>query len=344
MTTDYSVFGILNFEQFEKFCKRFHIDSKEIKTNFDGWRKLILYTEERVFLFPRDPRGVEWLDTEISAYEFLNDYANLPIPKFIDRIKDKEISFYEFAEVSRLKGMPYSKLEDKIDIQEVTKMQLNLANLFALWHNIPVQKLPQKIIQRDIFDPNLYEFEIKLLNPATTKVASDFAYQKIQEYAKLHQIKHPSLWDESIRKKWGRIIQEIVSLDDVLLHGDIHEDQILVHSEENLEITGILDWETVWVGNPIWEFNFFEWGFGIWKWWDSFLDIRKIIWKEYQKKRNLKLITVEGLSLIYTIFEFLIVLRPNTSLGKLIGKDIEESARKCIERLVRITERIEKEI
>ncbi|MHA1198030.1 MAG: phosphotransferase family protein [Candidatus Heimdallarchaeaceae archaeon] len=343
METDYSVFGVLNLEQFEKFCKRFQIDSKDIKANFDGWRKLVLYTEERVFLFPRDPRGVEWLDTEITAYEILNKYSNLPIPKFVERIEDEDISFYEFAEVSRLAGISYSKLEEKIDIQEVTNLQVNLVNLFAFWHNIPIQQLPLKITQRNIFDPSRYEFEIKLLNPATTKEALSYAYQKLLEYSKQHQIDITVFSEESAMKKWEEIISEIVSLDDVLLHGDIHEDQILVRSKENMEITGILDWETVWIGNPIWEFNFFEWGYGIWKWWDNFLDIRRIIWKEYQEKRNLKLITDEGLSLIYTIFEFLIVLRPDTSLRKLIGKDVEESAKKCIERLVKITKRIEKE-
>ena len=34
-------------------------------------------------------------------------------------------------------------------------------------------------------------------------------------------------------------------MDNVLLHGDIHEDQILVQSDRDLEVTGILDWETL---------------------------------------------------------------------------------------------------
>ncbi len=343
MEVDYSVFGVLNFEQLEKFSKRFSINPKDIRANFDGWRKLVLYSEDRVFIFPRDPRGVEWLETEISAYEFLNKYSDLPIPKLKERISDSEISYYEFAEVSRLKGVPYSKLEDNISEQNVTELQVNLANLFSLWHNISIQEIPSKIAKRQIFDPSLYEFEIKLLDSTSTVEAFDYVYQKIIDYSKQHYIQHSILLEESTRKNWEKIILEIVSLNSILLHGDIHEDQILVKSEENMKITGILDWETVWIGNPIWEFNFFEWGFGIWKWWENFSDIRRVIWKEYLEKRNLKLATLEGLNLIYTIFEFLRVLKSNTSLQKLIGKDKEESARKCVERLVKITEKIKDE-
>ncbi len=143
-----SVFAILNFEQFERFCTKFNIDPTEVKTNFDGWRKLVIYTKDRVFLFPRDPRGVEWLNVEILTYKFLNKIENLPIPKFISRTKDNDISFYEFAEVTRLKGIPYSKIENKIEFSNVLELQINLAQLFSIWHDISLNNIPKTISPR----------------------------------------------------------------------------------------------------------------------------------------------------------------------------------------------------
>ena len=101
MEIDNSIFGVLNTDQLEKFCATTIVNPSDLQANFDGWRKLVLFTDERVFLFPRDPRGVEWLDVELTTYEFLNQFDNIPIPKFISRFKDKEISYYEFGEAHK---------------------------------------------------------------------------------------------------------------------------------------------------------------------------------------------------------------------------------------------------
>jgi aminoglycoside phosphotransferase (APT) family kinase protein len=47
-----------------------------------------------------------------------------------------------------------------------------------------------------------------------------------------------------------------------LVHGDIHEDQLLA---DGGELTGILDWETARVDHPFWDFDFGEWGTGLWR-------------------------------------------------------------------------------
>jgi aminoglycoside phosphotransferase (APT) family kinase protein len=48
----------------------------------------------------------------------------------------------------------------------------------------------------------------------------------------------------------------------VLVHGDIHEDQLLALDGQ---LTGILDWETVRIDHPFWDFDFAEWGTGLWR-------------------------------------------------------------------------------
>lgn len=344
MDVDYAVFGVLNYEQLDKFCKLTGVQSQDIRANFDGWRKLILFTEERVFLFPRDPNGVEWLDIELTTYEFLNNLKTLPIPRFIKRFNVPDISFYEFAEVSRLKGIAYSKIEDNLTLEQLLRIQTSLVRLFSIWHNIPLKEIPSAITQRKIYDPERYEFEIKLLSVETWEEAFNFVYNQILKYIRENNLNQfDILSEEETMKLWKNSIREIVALNHVLLHGDIHEDQILVATKDNLEITGILDWETVRVDNPIWEFNFGEWGFGIWKWWENFPEIRRRIWREYLDGRNTDLSSFEGLNLIYTLFEFLITFNPQMNLATLISKNQQESTKKCLERLIETTKRMKEE-
>ncbi len=111
-----------------------------------------------------------------------------------------------------------------------------------------------------------------------------------------------------------------------------------------MKITGILDWETVMYGHPIWEFNFFEWGIKIWKWWEYFSDFRRDMWKTYLERRRIVLSSLEGLDLFYTLSEFLILLRPKSTLQKLISTDKHSSLKLCLEKIVKITEGLVNEL
>jgi aminoglycoside phosphotransferase (APT) family kinase protein len=336
MTLDKCIYGVLNLQQLEYFCKRFNLTPTQIKTNFDGWRKVILYTEDRVFVFPRDPSVIEWLDVEIAAYELLSNYKNLPVPFLLERVRDERISYYEFAVVSRLKGLAYSKYEKDITLDKVEKMLKNLAELFALWHEIPLQEIPPKIRERSIYDESIYQWELKILNLSTMKEAFDFAFKELTRYIKENkENSFESLITESTKNLWEGCLREIVSLEPVFLHSDIHEDQILIETLENMKITGILDWETVRVGNPVWEFNFFEWGYGIWDWRKNFNELRRKMWKIYLDKRGIKLDNYEGLNVFYALSEFL------KSLNKPIANH-ENSIILSLESLVEITKELKK--
>ncbi|MCE7739211.1 MAG: aminoglycoside phosphotransferase family protein [Candidatus Heimdallarchaeota archaeon] len=337
MEIDNSVYGVLNYQQLENFCERMSINAENLKANFDGWRKLILYSDDKVFLFPRDPRGVKWLDIEIQAYEVLNEFNDIPVPVLFERVKDDTISYYEFAMVSRLKGTAYSKFEPELPISSVTKMLQNLANLFASWHNIPLESIPQKIKERELFDPKLYEWEIKTLNHATLKESLSSTYRILEDYLNKqgHELGKELLSKDTV-DLWLYCLEEVVALSPVFLHSDIHEDQILIDSEENMKITGILDWETARIGNPVWEFNFFEWGYGIWKWRENFNDFRRMMWNTYLSKRKINLESLEGLNLFYALSEFL------RSLDAPIAKN-DESIDLSLLSLTEVTQKIRKE-
>ena len=156
MDVDSNVYGILNYEQLERFCKRMKIKPSSLKANFDGWRKLVLISDNKVFLFPRDPQGVEALDLEATAYEIMNEHPELPVPKFIERVKELEISYYEFIVISHLEGIAYSKLEKEVNAEDVKRMLSNLAEIFAQYHSMPLDNIPAKIHDSTIFNIQRY--------------------------------------------------------------------------------------------------------------------------------------------------------------------------------------------
>lgn len=73
----------------------------------------------------------------------------------------------------------------------------------------------------------------------------------------------------------------------VLVHGDIHEDQLLVVDGQ---LTGIVDWETVRIDHPFWDFDLSEWGTGLWR--RHRLEFSRLWsreWRSYASERGLDL-------------------------------------------------------
>jgi aminoglycoside phosphotransferase (APT) family kinase protein len=61
---------------------------------------------------------------------------------------------------------------------------------------------------------------------------------------------------------WADLLARAARHAPVLIHGDIHEDQLLA---DDGRLTGVLDWETARIDHPFWDFDFGEWGTGIWR-------------------------------------------------------------------------------
>ena len=63
-------------------------------------------------------------------------------------------------------------------------------------------------------------------------------------------------------REWTALLARAAQLRPVLVHGDIHQDQILA---EDGRLTGIIDWETARTDHPFWDFDLGEWGTGLWR-------------------------------------------------------------------------------
>ncbi|MBY9001086.1 MAG: aminoglycoside phosphotransferase family protein [Candidatus Heimdallarchaeota archaeon] len=345
MEYDSSVLGVLNYRQFEKFCERFNLLPHQIKVNFDGWRKLVLYTEELVFMFPRDPRGIEWLEREAIAYEAMNDLDLLPVPKLVERVTDKEISYYDFIVVTRKEGEAFAKYEDELKEEDVRKLLLELAKVIPLWHNIDLEGIDTSLFIKPEETPNnitTQNWEKAILNPEQVREAILYIQGVIEYWGQRYNFQSlDTLISNDSLSKWLTILEEIANMNHVLVHADIHEDQILVESKETMNITGIIDWETVGIMNPIWDFNFYEWGLKIWEWKHLFSDFRRETWRTYLCERQLELSSLEGLDLFYSLSEFLVILKyPEKDIHVITGKNFENSIKYYLDKLNKITKKI----
>jgi aminoglycoside phosphotransferase (APT) family kinase protein len=74
----------------------------------------------------------------------------------------------------------------------------------------------------------------------------------------------------------------------VLVHGDLHEGQLLVDPLPPHRLTGILDWQTARIDHPFVEFDLGEWGTALWRGHRSdFPELRRRAWEAYATARGL---------------------------------------------------------
>jgi aminoglycoside phosphotransferase (APT) family kinase protein len=88
----------------------------------------------------------------------------------------------------------------------------------------------------------------RALDPETTREAVVEAAERLER--------------RRLSAKWTELLEAAAQHRPVLVHGDIHEDQLLVVDDQ---LSGILDWETARIDHPFWDFDLGEWGTGLWR-------------------------------------------------------------------------------
>jgi aminoglycoside phosphotransferase (APT) family kinase protein len=329
--------AVLTPWQLERFCERFNVSPSELEANFNGWRKHVILSEDRAFLFPRTPQFLRGFRRELTLYEAFVDVPSLPLPRLLARVTDRAISYYEFGVVTRLPGVPFLQFMDTMDHERFERALLDLVDLSFRWHGIPRSELPDLPLvgsDSEAKRTTVNNWHERALSPQTTEEAVNFIYRFVQRLSHLYGLPGELASEAETKRRWVAAIGELAHLPDVLVHGDVHEESFLV-DPTTLEITGVLDWEAARIGNPIWDFNFGEWGLGICRWFEHFPALRRAIWQRYLDIAGISLTTLEGLHLFYTLWEmiWLVFKRKHQPSIVITGTDYQTAVRIYLDRL-----------
>jgi aminoglycoside phosphotransferase (APT) family kinase protein len=229
--------------QAARFAALTGADPDRLVLNVTGWNKLVLLAPDQVFLFPRAAAGVEWFERELAVYRALATTRLDIVPRLLGRWEDPEVYPFPFAAVTRLRGEVPAEPEALIG---------QLGQAIARWHELELSALagarPLLETMPRHHDVAHQRWLRRALNPATSAAAAAEAASHLGWPAR--------------GPAWTDLLARAARLAPVLVHGDIHEDQLLAADGR---LTGVLDWETARIDHPFWDFDFGEWGTGLWR-------------------------------------------------------------------------------
>ena len=205
----------------------------EIAADFTGWSKLVLLTADRAVLFPRDHTQVEPLRREIVALEAINRLEVPAVPRLHAVWEDPGLSAHPVVVLDRLPGIPLAAIVEDLPVDLLADLFAELGRLAARWHDLDPALVPT-LPRRDALADHTTLAEELGLDARQARAAAD-ALARARE------------------------------LRPVLVHGDLHEGQLLVDPQPPHRLTGILDWQTARVDHPFVEFDLGEWGTALWR-------------------------------------------------------------------------------
>ena len=230
--------AVLGPAQAERFAAVAGVDLDRLVLNVTGWNKLVLLDFDRVFLFPRSAVGVEWFERELTACRALAETGLGIVPRLLGCWEDPEIYPFPFAAVTRLHGQVPAEPEALIE---------QLGRAIACWHEAEPPRLAGARPPRHL-DAADHRWLRRALDPATSAGAAAEAADRLGRPGRAPM--------------WADLLASAAQLRPVLVHGDIHDGQLLAVGGR---LTGIIDWETARVDHPFWDLDPGQWGAGLWQ-------------------------------------------------------------------------------
>lgn len=253
--------AVLSPPQAERFASLVGADPGRLVLNVSGWNKLVLLDRDRVFLFPRSATGVEWFERELAAYRVLAGARLSIVPRILGRWEDPAIYPLPFAAVTRLRGGVPAEPEALLG---------QLGRAVARWHELEPPLLAGARRPRHHDAPH-HRWLSRALDPVSCASAAAEAASRLNRPERAQD--------------WANLLAAAAELAPVLVHGDIHEGQLLA---EDGQLTGVIDWETARVDHPFWDFDLGERGTGLWRRHRrDFGALRARQWDAYARERGL---------------------------------------------------------
>ena len=266
--------GVLHTDRLDRFCTRFGLRRDDLDADFSGWHKRAILAPDDVFLFPRHHEDIRLVEREAVALDAVSDVGVVPMLRGLHR--EPSIDPYPFLQTERRHGTNYSSIENDVSLDEVGAVLEHLGAATAQWHDIDVRPLDDKLHKLP-WEPAPWE----AMTPSVLRAELEGAYEKLGRI-----VPDDVRPVESAVDAWESLLAPLWSLAPVLTHGDVHETQLLV---DDGRVTTVLDWDHACVANPVRDFNFGEWGFGIFAWEESFDVLYERYWEGYRRARDVSL-------------------------------------------------------
>jgi aminoglycoside phosphotransferase (APT) family kinase protein len=228
-----------------------------VTANFTGWCKLVLLTPDLAICVPRDHTVVPAVRREITALALIADLRIPSVPRLREVIEDPTVSAHPVLVCDRVPGDPLDALVEAMPADDLGHLFEDLGRRVARWHRVGAADA-EPLGRRDGFAPVVAHAAAMDLSP-----------------------------DE---RRWSDRAAEIADgLPRVLVHGDLHEGQLLVEPDPPHRLTGILDWQTARVDHPFVDFDLGEWGTALWRGHrPGFPELRRRAFTAYAAERDLE--------------------------------------------------------
>lgn len=255
----------------------------------EGWHRYAVLADDRVLLLPRDHRWVPGLEREAAALQLLAAH-DIPAPRLLDRVEDPRLWPYPVLIISRFRAPVWSSREPVADRSGWERMLCSLAELIAGYHQIPIGQLPPRVASPAPGSPDPFEQQLPHFDETLD-------LRRLEKLGSL--LAHAAELDPGRVDRWLKIIEPCLQMAPTLVHRDINEGQIM--TGPNDQVIGLIDWESAGLGHPLNDFNFGEWGFGIWEWERDFAQLRRVCWQRYAAERGDDLPDWRAVHLLMTI-------------------------------------------
>jgi aminoglycoside phosphotransferase (APT) family kinase protein len=202
------VWAVLIPPRLERFRELTGLGDAALTADFTGFNKYVLLAGDRVFLFPREQENVAWFEHEMAVCRALAAGGFTLAPRVRGQWRDDAVYPFPFAEVTRLTGTrPF-----RTRAAGTATLFGPLGAAVARIHQVPPLDLPQPpLIERH--SQSAYRWLHRALDPATSADAAAEAAQRLERPEAL--------------PIWQLRLATAAELGHVLIHGDIHEDQLL---------------------------------------------------------------------------------------------------------------------
>jgi aminoglycoside phosphotransferase (APT) family kinase protein len=331
--------AVLPGPRLDHFLHRFGLTPRELEADFRGWHKFVLATGDRVFLFPRHAANVGGLRREVAAYEALHGVACAPT--LLGYWRDARVYPHPFAATTRVAGALCALLDRRASADFVLELMASLGRAIAQWHERPVPPLAADgaaRLPRAVRATNWSRFA---LSAGRSSDAAAWARRYLRGGARRLGLDPRAAQDSlgaTASEAWAAALEALARLERVLVHGDLHERQLVLADSDVPDVRGVLDWETARVDHPVWDFDYGEWSVEFWAWRARFAELHDAMWGEYRRRRTVELPSAAALHLFFVLQHTLRVVG-HASAGRPLPEGVVGTVEENVDWLAAATER-----